>query len=125
MRSCLAAIATRVSRFRYVLAIAVVVSCVHAMSPEPDLSGSIPCGDFTCGSGEICEDYIRDGGNGSSDPIDEYSCVTPPANCPLIACSGECPGGDGIDPCCPACLVDVCSPVIGYDGERSLTCYSF
>jgi hypothetical protein len=127
MRPVLASIATRVSRFRYVLAIAAIVSCTHRMAsdPEPDLTGPFPCGNLTCGTGQICSDLELDGSDGSAHPIDEYSCATPPADCRLAACNTGCEESSGSD-CCPECIVDLCgSYVIGYDGERSIACYGF
>ncbi|HTR49569.1 MAG TPA: hypothetical protein VMJ10_02615 [Kofleriaceae bacterium] len=124
MRPFLTWIATRLSRFRYVAGIAVVVACLHSTAPQPDLSGTVACGDFTCGTGELCFDSERDGSNGSADPIDEFSCLTPPADCPLYACDGQCPaGGNGNLPCCPACLVD--GPLCSYDGKRDVGCVGF
>lgn len=129
MRFFLASIATRVSRFRYVLAIAAVVSCAHQMASEPytppDLSGTFPCGAMTCGSGQICSDLAIDGSDGSAHPIDEYSCATPPPSCRLAACNTACSEEPGSD-CCPECIVDMCgSYVISYDGERTIACYGF
>jgi len=126
MRPDLASIATQLSRFRYVLAIAGVVACVHTMAPEPDLTGSVACGDMLCGSGDLCIDVSIDGSGGSSDPIEENSCATPPLGCPLIACSGACPNNESTnEPCCPPCIVNLCGPIINYDGARTVSCYGF
>jgi len=100
------------------------VSCVHKIAPGPDLSGSIACGEMTCGSGQLCVDFERDGSDGSADPIDEYSCRTPDPGCPLVECNGSCADHSGPD-CCPMCIIDLCGPIGGYDGERSVSCYGF
>jgi hypothetical protein len=113
-------VATRVSRFSAIAGIAGFVACTQMVPKGPDLSGPAPCGTITCGSGELCFDYERDGSDGSAHPIDMYTCAPPPANCPIHACSGT-TGSDA----CPACLVNGCSPVLGYDGARDVICYGF
>jgi hypothetical protein len=103
-----------------------VVSCVHTLAtPEPDLSGSIACGVMTCNSGELCIDKEVDGPGGSNDPIEEYSCATPPPSCPLVACNGTCGINGGPSSCCPSCIANLCGPIVSYDGERSVGCYGF
>jgi hypothetical protein len=116
MRRLLSIFATWLSRFCCLAAIA----CAQPESNVDLLEGMVACGTTTCGTGELCIDLVSDGSDGSEDPIDTYSCVAPPSDCPLDMCFGT-SGSDA----CPPCLINLCGPVTNFDGERTLTCYGF
>jgi hypothetical protein len=123
MASLRSPIATRVSRFSLVAAIAAFVACLHAVSTRNELKGTFLCGPQTCGSGELCLDFNVCGSN-EPEPPDTYECATPPAGCQLAECYDDMFEGSGSDNC-PSCVVDLCqgaANVISYDGDRTVSC---
>jgi hypothetical protein len=92
MRKKSTTIATSLSRFSWVLAIA---ACDDSSTDE----GTIPCELYFCTSGQVCISMDRPPDAGIPSPL--HRCETVPERCELTDCAGA---------SCPACLRDLCRP---------------
>jgi hypothetical protein len=108
MRKYRERIATSLSRFLWLLAIA---ACEPSSEPT-SLEGPISCGMTSCVTGQVC---VHTGTNVDGGIIGETLsyCAPVPTGCVVRDCS---------DPGCPSCIEALCSSPGFHISERYLSC---